>query len=111
MGAESLRRRMRELLRAVLQELDVAGAYIEELGYAVSTQDGAHAPTALYRAWARAERAIASLEQVSGGGGFSERVVREELCVSRRNVARALAELLAMVRTTAEPVAGAGGSP
>ena len=102
---------MRELLRAVLQELDVAGAYIEELGYAVSTQDGAHAATALYRAWARAERAIASLEQVSGGGGFSERVVREELCVSRRNVARALAELPAMVRTTAEPVAGAGGSP
>lgn len=104
MGVESLQMSVRGLLRQVLQELDVAGACIEEIRIAVKAQDPPHATAAamnLYWSWARAAKAIASLELVSGGGGASEEFARDALRASRHAGARAVAELLTMVRDAA----------
>ena len=71
MSAVSLQTSVRELLRQVLQELDVAGACIEEIRAGVLAQERLHATAAamnLYRSWARAETAIASLDRVHCGG-------------------------------------------
>jgi hypothetical protein len=114
MRTESLHRRMRELLRSLLQELDVAGACIETIRYAVPFQASAHTTAAalsLYRSWARAERAVESLARVGGGAGASLDFARDALLASRRAGARALSELLTMVSDTARLVDGAVRSP
>ena len=115
MRAESFQMNVRDLLRWVLHELDVAEACLEEIRFAVRARASANANAtaaamSLYGSWARAGQAVESLEHLDGGGGASLDFARDALCASRRAGARAVAELLTMVRDNAPQSNAAGGA-
>ena len=97
MGVKSSSTTARGLVHRFLLELEVAGVCLDEVEGAIQAGDHARATTAalnLFYSWLRADRTIAALEGLPGGGA-SERFARDALLASYQRGAPVAAAVLA----------------